>query len=94
MTLTKNDKTILGLESILLIPAIASLATNEVNWSLFDFLVAGALLLCLGLTINIVRTRIKEKRWKLILIGFVLFLFVLLWIELAVGIFNSSVAGS
>jgi hypothetical protein len=80
--------------AILLIPLIAMKYTNEVNWKIFDFLVAGILLIGTGLTLEFILRKIKTIRYRII---FVITLFVvlfLIWAELAVGIFGTPFAGS
>lgn len=68
--------------------------TNEVQWNLFDFIVAGVLLFSFGLGISALINSVKDKkRLMLYLIAFFI-VFILLWLELAVGIFNSPIAGS
>jgi hypothetical protein len=54
----------------------------------------GLLLLGLGLSIELVlkKTKSTSKRW--FYLGAVLLIFILIWAELAVGIFNSPWAGS
>jgi peptidoglycan/LPS O-acetylase OafA/YrhL len=79
---------------VLLIPFISMQYTKEVNWSFFDFVVAGGLLFGTGLTIDYVFRNVKNKRKRNIICFIVLFLLFLLWLELAVGIFNSSIAGN
>ncbi len=80
--------------AILLIPLIAMKFTNEVNWEISDFLVAGILLIGTGLTLEFILRKIKTLRYR-ILFGITLFvvLFVI-WAELAVGIFGTPFAGS
>ena len=78
---------------LLLIPGIAMQFSNEVNWSAFDFIIAGFLLTGLGLGLNAVFVKFKgRKRW---LAGIALLIFFLLvWVEMAVGVFGSPIAGS
>ena len=68
--------------------------SSEVNWSLFDFIGAGILLSIIGFTIDFVlcKTRSRNKRPLILLAIFILFLLV--WIELAVGLFNTPFAGN
>ena len=98
MELTHQNKrliTILAVAlSILSIPLIAMGFTNEVNWSTFDFLVVGILLIGTGLVLEFILRKIKTLRYRIIL-GIVLFVVLLMvWAELAVGIFGTPFAGS
>ena len=83
-----------ALLGLLLIPFIAMQFTNEVKWSDFDFLVMGSLLLVVGLAINFILKRITKPSKRLVLIAIVIFGFVLIWAELAVGIFGTPFAGN
>lgn len=94
-TLTKRLYAILVIVLILLlIPFVAMQFTNEVNWSLFDFIVAGILLLGIGLAIELVLQKVKSRKNRIIISGIIMILLLLLWVELAVGIFNSPIAGN
>ena len=80
--------------ALLLIPLIAMTFTTEVNWNLLDFLVAGILLIGTGLALEFILRKIKTLRYR-ILFGIALFVVLfLIWAELAVGIFGTSLAGS
>lgn len=79
---------------LLLIPLVAMQFTNEVNWSGFDFLVMGILLLGTGLVCELVLRTVKKRANRLILCLAVLGVFILVWMELAVGIFGTPFAGS
>jgi ABC-type Mn2+/Zn2+ transport system permease subunit len=79
---------------LLLIPFIAMQFTDEVKWSLFDFIIMGALLLSVGLLCEFVMQKVKKLEHRLVLCGLVLFAFFLIWVELAVGIFGTPFAGS
>lgn len=85
---------LLGITGILLIPAIAMLFTNEVNWSIGDFVVMGTLLLTVVLATEFILRKISDKKYRIAIITLLLILFLLLWVELAVGLFNSPIAGS
>jgi hypothetical protein len=80
--------------TLLLIPLVAMQFTNEVNWSGFDFLVAGVLLLGTGLLVEGVLRTVKTKSKRLLLVSALLLLLALIWIELAVGLFGTPFAGS
>ena len=79
---------------LLSIPLIAMPFTNEVNWNSFDFIVAAGLLLGAGLVAEIIMRKIVNYKHKVILLGITLILLVLIWAELAVGIFGTPFAGS
>ncbi len=86
---------LIGIILILCIPFIERLGGNEsINWTFFDYLMAFILLFSFGITLEFsVRSiRSRSLKWAAI-VGIVLF-FVLLWVELAVGIFNSPFAGN
>lgn len=94
-TLTKRLYIILSIVLILLlIPLLAMQFTNEVNWSLFDFIAAGLLLLGTGLAIEFVLQKVKSIKNRILILGIIIILLLLLWVELAVGIFNSPIAGN
>jgi len=73
---------------LLLVPAAAMLVTREVNWGPGDFAMAAALLagLCLGVE--------AALRWlgtplsRIAGVGLAVIVFLAVWAELAVGIFD------
>ncbi len=79
---------------LLLIPFIAMQFTEEVNWTLTDFVVAGILLLGTGLLCEVVMRMVKNIRYRIIIIAIILATLFLVWAELAVGIFGTPIAGS
>lgn len=84
---------------ILLIPGVAMLIDNNdadkgVDWTLLDFLVAGGLLLSIGLLCELVLRKFPKTKHRLLLCGALLLVLLVVWIELAVGIFGSPIAGS
>ena len=85
---------VLAVALILMIPLIAMQFTEEVDWSLSDFIIAGVLLLGAGLEIEIVFRRVKETKKRVAIILVVAVVLILFWLELAVGIFGSPLAGS
>ncbi len=78
---------------LLLIPFIAMQFTDEVNWSLFDFLVAGALLFGTGLLCELAIRKINKMKYRIAICVVLLVVFLLIWAELAVGIFGSPFSG-
>lgn len=79
---------------ILLLPLIGMQVSRDVNWSGFDFLIASVLLFGTGLAIETVLRKVKTTRYRIIVVGGLLFLLFLVWAELAVGIFGTPFAGS
>ncbi|MGR3854743.1 hypothetical protein [Chryseobacterium indologenes] len=79
---------------VLSIPLVGNLVSKEVNWSGSDFLIAGALLFTAAFLINLVRNKIKKQSQRMIVCILILLALVLIWVELAVGIFGSPFAGS
>ena len=95
--ITKNKRLIgimITAALLLLIPLIAMQFTNEVNWTLFDFVVAGALLLGTGLMCELAIRKIHKMKYRIAICVALLAVFLLIWAELAVGIFGTPFAGS
>ena len=79
--------------ALLSIPLIGGLISENVNWSLFDFLIGGALIFVVAsVELLLWRSLPKMSRWPIML--FLMLLFAILWAEMAVGIFGSPLAGS
>ena len=92
---TKRFLTIVAVVlALLLIPFIGTQVSQDVDWSGFDFLIMGILLLGTGLLIDLVLRKFPSTKNRIIFCGIVLAVFFLIWAELAVGIFGSPFAGS
>lgn len=91
LTVTKR---VLSPLILLLIPLFGTIFSNQVNWSLFDFIIMGSLLGLLGLSIHFILEKVKNKTVRIVPIVFVLIIFLMIWAELAVGVFGSPFAGS
>ena len=78
---------------LLLVPAIAMQFTDEVNWTLSDFLVAATLLSGTGLMIDFVIRKVKKTKYRIALAVILLAILLLVWAELAVGIFGTPISG-
>ncbi|WP_228235388.1 hypothetical protein [Allomuricauda sp. M10] len=95
MLSTKRPLTILGTVALLLlIPLVAMQFTSDVNWSLNDFVVAGILLVGVGFAVDLILRKGRTPNKKLLWISAIIVLFLLIWAELAVGVFGSPLAGS
>jgi len=79
---------------LLCIPLIAMQFTNEVNWTLSDFIIAGVLLLSTGIIIEAVARSVRNRKTRIGIVLGILIAFFLVWAELAVGIFGTPFAGS
>ena len=92
----KNKRLIvilLTITMLLLIPLIAMQFTNEVNWTLFDFVIAGVLLFGTGLIGELVIRKINKINYRIIILLVLLLALLLIWAELAVGIFGTAFSG-
>ena len=78
---------------LLMIPLIAMQLTDEVKWSLFDFIIMGAMLSITGLVGEVILKKVKKSKHRLILYITIVMIFFLIWAELAVGIFGTPFAG-
>ena len=91
----KSLKIILAVVAlILLIPFIAMQFTDEVSWTIFDFIVMGILLLGTGLLFELVLRKMTNIKYRTLLLVAIILTFLLVWAELAVGIFGTPFAGS
>jgi hypothetical protein len=79
---------------LLLVPLVAMQFTEEVNWNLMDFLVAGILLFGTGLLCELALRKIHDIKYRVAICLALLIFLALLWAELAVGIFGSPISGS
>ncbi len=80
--------------ALLTVPFIAMQFTAEVNWTVSDFVMMGILLFSAGLLCEWVLRKVKCARNRLYACLAILFVFFLIWAELAVGIFGTPFAGS
>lgn len=85
---------LIAVPTLLLIPLIAMQFSTGVDWKIPDFLVMGVLLLGTGLLCELVLRKVKSVMGRIIFCGIVLLVFLLVWAELAVGIFGTPFAGS
>ena len=78
---------------LLIFPLIGNFASTEVNWSWFDFMVMSVLLLSLGLGVGFVLKKFAQSKNRRAYLAVIILVFLLIWAELAVGIFGSPLAG-
>lgn len=80
--------------ALLLVPLVAMQFSENVNWSVFDFVIAGVLLLGAGLTYEFGVKSMHAKKSRLIATVALLAVLALVWVELAVGLFGTPFAGN
>ncbi|MGB1076530.1 MAG: hypothetical protein ACPGYK_10115 [Flavobacteriales bacterium] len=86
-------RTLIITATVLLITAIGSLISGKTDRNRSDCIMGGTLLMTVIAGLGIVIHRVKGAlRWVLLLV--VVLAFVLVWAELAVGIFGTPFAGS
>lgn len=73
--------------SLLFIPYIASKFTNEVIWTGLDFLAMGILMFSAVIAIELILSKYIDLHNRIKYIIFVFMFFLLIWLQLAVGIF-------
>jgi hypothetical protein len=79
---------------ILLVPLVAMQFTDEVGWDLADFVVMGALLFGAGLALDFAVKKLIAPAYQALAVIAIVIIFLLMWAELAVGIFGTPFAGS
>lgn len=73
---------------LLLVPLVAMQFTREVSWGPVDFLLAAALLLSAGTAIVLAISWLQRPVHKRMAIAAIALITVLVWAELAVGLFR------
>ena len=66
----------------------------KLDWNGFDFLVMALLILTFSVLINLTLYYLKSSKFKFLLVLILVTTFILIWAELAVGIFGTAFAGS
>jgi len=78
---------------VLLLPLIGVILF-DLDWNIFDFLIMGLLILFFSIAINLILNHLKSSKLRLILVLMSVILFLLIWAELAVGVFGTPFAGT
>lgn len=71
---------------LLAIPAVSMEFTDEVNWTLWDFLVAAFLLLIVASILLYIRNNVRVRKRRILFYLASIFIFLAIWAELAVGV--------
>ena len=78
---------------LLSIILLFNIISDEFDWDIFDFIVLIIMMIFTAALFEIVSRIIKTKKNQKILFIFIVIIFLLIWAELGVGIFNSPFAG-
>ena len=73
---------------VLALPAIAMQFSEEVNWGIEDFIAVGILLIGAGILYEFISAKITSSTQRLIAGGAVIATVLIVWVQLAVGIFD------
>ncbi len=74
---------------LLLVPLVAMQFTDEVVWTLLDFIAAGALLFGTGFVFVLAARKMQNRRLRFAIGVMLAAALIYLWLELAVGIFTN-----
>lgn len=80
---------VLAVALLLLINFIA-----KAPWSLFDYILAGVLMIGAGLMFEFVMRKVTKIEYRIGIFAALLIGFLLIWIEIAVGLFGTPFAGN
>ena len=79
---------------LMLIPFIATQFSDEVDWSISDFIIGGVLIFGFGILLQFLFSKLKGSKYRIPIIIGIMLIFLLIWVELAVGIFGTPLAGN
>jgi peptidoglycan/LPS O-acetylase OafA/YrhL len=79
---------------ILLIPLVVMQFSDEVAWNLTDFATIGVLLFGTGLLYELAARKTRNIKYRAAIGIALAAAFILIWLELAVGIFGTPFSGS
>jgi hypothetical protein len=91
---SRLKKILISITVILIIPVFGKLFTDDFQWALPDFIIGAILLYGTGLMIDFILRKIQKISHRIALCGFILFLLISIWAELAVGLIGTPFAGN
>ena len=95
MTQKQTILAIFAVPALLMAAAfLGNLFVEGWNWSRFDFILAAILLFGTAGLISLVRAIVKNSKYKILISLLIVVILVLVWMELAVGLFGTPFAGS
>ena len=95
--ITKKQTTlvIFAVPALMMVAAfLGNLFVEGWNWSRFDFILAAILLFGTAGLISLVRATVKNRNYKILISLAIIAILIMVWMELAVGLFGSPFAGS
>ena len=85
---------VLGTALILALPLTAMQFSTEVQWELPDFVLMGTIISVRGLLFVLVARQLRTRAQRVMAGAALTLVLLLVWVELAVGVFGTPFAGS
>jgi uncharacterized membrane protein YfcA len=79
---------------ILLIPLIGMQFTDAIQWGPVDFLVAAILIFGAGIALDLIIRKVRKTQYRVLISVALILVVLLIWAELAVGIFGTPLSGN
>ena len=79
--------------TLLSIILLFNFISDEFNWNVFDFIIFIIMMIFALASFELVSRITKKEKSQKILFALIIIVFLLIWAELGVGIFNSPFAG-
>tara|TARA_Y100000590_G_scaffold231438_1_gene260781 strand:+ start:140 stop:421 length:282 start_codon:yes stop_codon:yes gene_type:complete len=79
--------------TLLSIILLFNFISDEFNWNVFDFIIFIIMMIFAVASFELVSRITKKEKSQKILFALIIIVFLLIWAELGVGIFNSPFAG-
>ena len=79
--------------TLLSIILLFNFISDEFNWNIFDFIIFIIMMIFAVASFELVSRITKKEKSQKILFALIIIVFLLIWAELGVGIFNSPFAG-
>ncbi len=74
--------------AILLVPLVGTQLSDEVQWGIEDFMAIGLMLLIAGYAYEFLAPQVHSVFWRVFLALTIIAIVGIIWVELAVGIFD------
>lgn len=94
MQLSRFHYLLIAALGLLSVPLLATMLSDDFNWSVADFAVMAVLLVLLALGTELACRLSGTHLMRVVAVAGAVLLFLLIWAELAVGVFGTPLAGS